>query len=1177
MEPVGSFADGTGSVLAGLGIHLNAKKNRLDTVYFYGASYKKPKKSVAGDMVNLFAGPLSLEDISSAGIKPVVSWSSEVGSVTSSVGKISDVENMTNTVAEETSYMKLDEDDDMNKTTPRKTHTQTYMLGNLLKQPSFNCLSNDNDDEMVLSPYMVLGSNKLPLLKLHAPKKQSFNLLKFFVLNIELLAVPGIIRSLFTSESSMNKAKELAICEKIVVNNILKKVSNHLDKKIVVKEILVNLPKSAIESVFSKFGKIVSIKMQLIGLWQKVLVEFELSEIADLVTARWSIFMGKDSVCVAKAVDDKQSWVSRDLHQALLYTFSVDMTAYDLSDLLESYGERTCFIGHNPSSYVCDRCAIVCFDNEASKLAAIGFVSVFKSMNLQWAGLSLACCTKCKQFGHVSDMCLIGENSGVCKKWVVTDHDRVCLANIYKKKQVSIICLTSFGGKTWAQVADSSFSLSGSSFPLSADLSPGAKSSLGARSSFNSIDPHGVSGLFDYLASVEWSLKLLSDQISDIIRKLSFVDLVPLPSVFHKLSLTVSTSLAPESHSNIVLDSAPESSASSLSLLLLMVLLVSFGVDQIRSFVFWFWFPITFFILMSGLVWKFAMCNVQGINVPAKQVDIVHWHISSGNMVFFITETKLKSSSGLWIKDKYDRVRIFTSGLDVGYLGASVAVVMNNSLTCHIFKVKTVPSQVILVQLLFKSKLSVTVLNLYAGASAGICFEQAFEVNFIIVKAVNTSTFVVLGGDFNECGSGRSASFKFCSSLGLVNLFNGHYLVKAPIWCNLRDVERTVDYIFISGSLSSAVVEHWVGSVSNFFDIDYNAMAVLVGLGGLLNVQLNSLHKQANKDQWKFKIKDVDSIGWSHFRDCSSSKILVIKDRFLITAVDHDLDAIWLLLEEALVSSVDEVFSRQWFSDFQCSKNKWSSKFLRLELLIAKIVKRLKSNNAFGFNHLVKKWSTLNADKALVLRNMVYVDQKMMNILKYLSIVRKKYRKSKIYKSKLVQEASIRTAIGKHMEKFCLDKSSMIRNVLDRPFQKVVLDHLVVDDELVLDPEGVRLNVDRIMESWTRKRVVPSTLPDLWAHQYVPLDYLLSIVGGLPDGKAAGLSGILNKLWKHGVSMIPKPYDWNGILTNTRPIALIEMAKKILSKILLDRISFACSKFGVLHGVINDYLESQVK
>ncbi|KAG9284121.1 hypothetical protein G9A89_022895 [Geosiphon pyriformis] len=38
----------------------------------------------------------------------------------------------------------------------------------------------------------------------------------------------------------------------------------------------------------------------------------------------------------------------------------------------------------------------------------------------------------------------------------------------------------------------------------------------------------------------------------------------------------------------------------------------------------------------------------------------------------------------------------------------------------------------------------------------------------------------------------------------------------------------------------------------------------------------------------------------------------------------------------------------------------------------------------------------------------------------------------------------------------------------------------------------------------------------------------------------------------------------NGVLTNTHPIALLETACKIISKILSDQISLVCSKFGVL-------------
>ncbi|KAG9304838.1 hypothetical protein G9A89_016868 [Geosiphon pyriformis] len=571
MELASTSTGSSGAGLTGLGTHSNTKKKHIDTVYSCGASYKKPKVPVTGGVIDFSASPLSLENIGVVSVKPVVSWRSDIDSIASSVSGLSDVKNMKNTVAEETSYAESDnlaDNENMNKTTPRKTCTRTYVLGQLPKVPLFNDVS---DDDLVLELLSLKfnESNQLPLLGSHVSEKRNFNLAKLFVLDIELSAVPGktisdkvifvkkifyhvggfgeastllkfsgIIRLSFTSESSLRKAKELAVNEKIMVNNNVRKVSCHSDWEIIVKEILVNLLKLAVGSVFSKFGKIVSIKMQLIGLWQKVLVEFELPEVASLVVSKWSVLMEKNSICVALAVNNKQSWMFRDQHSALLYTLPVGTTAYDLSGLLESYSEKTCFIGCNPSSYVCNRCAVVCFTNKTSKLVVIGSVPVFKSVSLWWAGLFLTCCAKCEQFGHVSDVCSIGGNSSTC---------------------ASIVCPVFFGGKTWAQVAAGFFSHVVLSDFSGTGMSPGVKPVLLVSNSL------GNYCLVEQLASLEWSLKLLADQVLNVLKKLSFMELVSLASGLHTSLMVVATPVATNVDSNMTIDDTAVSSFYPLS------------------------------------------------------------------------------------------------------------------------------------------------------------------------------------------------------------------------------------------------------------------------------------------------------------------------------------------------------------------------------------------------------------------------------------------------------------------------------------------------------------------------------------------------------------------------------------------------------------------------------------
>ncbi|KAG9285578.1 hypothetical protein G9A89_004020 [Geosiphon pyriformis] len=249
------------------------------------------------------------------------------------------------------------------------------------------------------------------------------------------------------------------------------------------------------------------------------------------------------------------SWVSRNQHRALLYTLPVGTNAHDLSNLLESYGGKTCYIGRNPSSYVRDRCAVICFGDEASKLAAIGTVPVFRNVSLHWAGLFLASCAHCKQFGHVSVNCSLGVYSGVRRRRVVSEQDRVCLAGIYKKKSAPVVCPVSFGGKTWAQVAGSSLSR------IVSSGAPGVSLVSGSMAFSMDSSSSGATDLGGRLAMLECSVKILSDQVSLILKKLSFVDLVPLASFPSALPLVSPTAVVSDMNPGLELDGTLLSSA----------------------------------------------------------------------------------------------------------------------------------------------------------------------------------------------------------------------------------------------------------------------------------------------------------------------------------------------------------------------------------------------------------------------------------------------------------------------------------------------------------------------------------------------------------------------------------------------------------------------------------------
>ncbi|KAG9296159.1 hypothetical protein G9A89_014751 [Geosiphon pyriformis] len=491
------------------------------------------------------------------------------------------------------------------------------------------------------------------------------------------------------------------------------------------------------------------------------------------------------------------------------------------------------------------------------------------------------------------------------------------------------------------------------------------------------------------------------------------------------------------------------------------------------------------------------------------QEDVVYWHMESGSMVSIIM-------------NKFDGVKIFSSGLDRKFLGAGVAIIMNNFLAHYVFKIKEISGCLVSVWLLFKSKLSVVILGLYASVFAETRFGQACKTNSVIAKAVNFFIFMVLSGDFNENGSRKSTSFKFCLDLELANSFS----------------VKIIDYIFMSKNLLFVVASHKIVSVSDFFDMEYNTVLVSVGLGGLLDVWLNSNYKQANKNKWKFKIKNADANKWSCFRAYLLDRFLESMNVFNDAKANRDLDTMWEILKEVVISSADSVFSKHWFSVFNCQKNRQSLRFFKLELLVAKLIKCLSSGWKSEAARLFDVWFNLNDKGAFKTCTMFDCSENKENIL---------------------------DAINKCIENFSFNKRHMIKSVLKWPFKKMVLDHLIMDDKLILEPKEVKSTYALL--SYVNDDVFSKIMNVIGSNEF------LLVVKELPDGKAAGIFGIPNKLWKHGdVLVLGGLLDILntclelGILTNIRPIVLVKTARKILLKILSDRISLACSEFNVFCG-----------
>ncbi|KAG9300738.1 hypothetical protein G9A89_023536 [Geosiphon pyriformis] len=234
-------------------------------------------------------------------------WGSETGNTTES----DSIDMKEECLVEETSFRQESGkesggvDTNMTPKCPKKIVTKCTLekpLGTI----DFN-MENDNDDNILDGPLSLSPPFSFKHMKL-AYVRKIFSGVNGFEEASTPSKFGGIIRASFTSEKAMIAAAKMANDHDVVVNTNLKRPgNNHLNQAIVLKEILVGTSVEAVHAAVSKFEKIKTIKIQLVGLWQKAIIELEDQTQADLLASKWSILIGKNAVHVARADIDKQS------------------------------------------------------------------------------------------------------------------------------------------------------------------------------------------------------------------------------------------------------------------------------------------------------------------------------------------------------------------------------------------------------------------------------------------------------------------------------------------------------------------------------------------------------------------------------------------------------------------------------------------------------------------------------------------------------------------------------------------------------------------------------------------------------------------------------------------------------------------------------------------------------
>ncbi|KAG9307424.1 hypothetical protein G9A89_017254 [Geosiphon pyriformis] len=359
----------------------------LDYETIVGSSIAVIKKSTK----DFGADPVSKDQVVLFNKVVGSSWGSEARDITESNSVNMEEEFLIEEISVDYEEKDFLEGKDINQILKGPKIVTKQALGKSLGKINF--LSSNDDDDILLNSPVVLPSplkNLVNVSEKLVVVRKLFSNINGFGGAFTLSKFAGIIRASFTSELSLAQALKKAEDVKILVNTNLKKSSEQSDQAVVTLTTFkkrdqkppVTTSAEAVHTALSEFGIIKSIKMQLVGLWQKAVVEFKQSAHADLVTAKWSILIEKDTIHVARADLDKEIWDKRDIHRVLLYTLPMKTNAYDIWDFVRSVGGKTYIIDRHLITYVHIRCAVVYFNSAESLDAVMETTPVLRDTDL---------------------------------------------------------------------------------------------------------------------------------------------------------------------------------------------------------------------------------------------------------------------------------------------------------------------------------------------------------------------------------------------------------------------------------------------------------------------------------------------------------------------------------------------------------------------------------------------------------------------------------------------------------------------------------------------------------------------------------------------------------------------------------------------------------------------------
>ena len=378
--------------------------------------------------------------------------------------------------------------------------------------------------------------------------------------------------------------------------------------------------------------------------------------------------------------------------------------------------------------------------------------------------------------------------------------------------------------------------------------------------------------------------------------------------------------------------------------------------------------------------------------------------------------------------------------------------------------------------------------------------------------------------------------------------------------------------------------------------------------------------EKATKENWD----DYRDSLWKNLNNkalCALKQGVLVTDQESLSQLETNLNQMWLIIERAILKAGrNNLPSKVINFGKKPNHKKKKSRFFKAAVLLSKVVRETKTTNEEEELYIrleqwnkkirqVNRWADSSIDEIEIPK----LSEWQEDAITWWKIIEGKL----VENSEKVKKKEIQQYIQKRAEQIVKEQKKMLTSLLERPYSKVVLDRVYIQRQgstnLLTSPAEVLEEVrSHFQNQFINRREDSAEIEKLWFEEYQPKDRIIEnwydpvtqpitleewqlMLNECKTNSAPGMSTITYALLKQAntktqqvfknfaevclrvgnvpskwkttqVYPIPKGQDWEYNLDKIRPIALIEVFRKCVTKILTKRLSKVIKEKEILQG-----------